>query len=675
MSALAGILGSLILSLIAKSTPVDEYVYCSNKAAMNEINIPFWDATNANYSTVPGSSLPGTTLDTVYEVNWALILGQLSTTQGPGAASATFKRPCTWWYGENYPFSKIYERPPNATGNLVRDSSFLSEPYGGWISALHQGGSLIENRTNTVFTNSQLRAWALISADSSVDRSLIGARPQSNGLAATQLLAAPNQSVAFDAVTSSTSGGLLQTIPTRYYFDALADPSVQFQPIPWFNTSSSTDDDLDVMIGDAIRSSIAEVAKIDKSDLLSNDLAKQNAVFLKINEVLKGLPHGAIYFNKIDHSNKKYSWNYHFGTDIRFSAASSFPQPGPRLLYQQTQLDNAILRNGNPGKFGDAQITQGFRILPQVGNTALNFPFGSLIGAILYPFGISFLLPIFAITLVQEKESRILVMMKMNGMKTWAHYLGHYITMFLLYTISTLIFIISGYYFKLNFFTITQSSVLFVLFFIWGNIQIAMAFLFSTLFNKSRTALVVVFLIVLCSVIISLVINNLFLDKDAPLAIFIWPPFAFYRALGLINSISIDVTQAGYKFKDFFGNNEVAHAIQFLFVEIFVVFGLAAYFDAVVPSEFGVAKPWHFPVTDLFAKKKTEQEILAEVDAIKIDEEEIKFEDADVKEERARVLSPKFVNDDHLLTMKHMRKIYAGRGGSGPKLAVKDVTL
>lgn len=50
------------------------------------------------------------------------------------------------------------------------------------------------------------------------------------------------------------------------------------------------------------------------------------------------------------------------------------------------------------------------------------------------------------------------------------------------------------------------------------------------------------------------------------------------------------------------------------------------------------------------------------------------MEDKDVKDERSRVL-----NNEHdpacPLIMKNMRKIYPGRGGLGPKLAVKDVTL
>ena len=50
------------------------------------------------------------------------------------------------------------------------------------------------------------------------------------------------------------------------------------------------------------------------------------------------------------------------------------------------------------------------------------------------------------------------------------------------------------------------------------------------------------------------------------------------------------------------------------------------------------------------------------------------MEDQDVKDERERVLKGDY-NRKAPLIMKNMRKIYPGRGGLGPKLAVKDVTL
>lgn len=392
----------------------------------------------------------------------------------------------------------------------------------------------------------------------------------------------------------------------------------------------------------------------------------------------------AIYFTKIDHVNKRYQWNYHYGFDARLTSSTTFPAAGPRLLFQQSQLDNAILRTNNATFFGAAQITQGFRIMPQLGTTLISIPFGGIIGGILYPFGVSFLLPIFAITLVQEKESRILVMMKMNGVKSFAYYLSHYITFYTLYALSTLAFLISGGIGKLTFFTLTEKPVLALMFFIWGHNQISLAFFFSTLFNKSRLALVSVFLIVLCSVVISLATDTIFTGA-APSAYFIWPPFAFYRALTLVNKASYLTTLTPYTMKIINSGDEVQTCLSFMAVEIFVFLFLAWYLDAVFPTEFGLQKPWHFIFSEprqLYQSYRSRK--INGVDhhseatmamAIKVDESETRHEDEDVKEERNRVLQTNLDEKQYPLIMKNMRKVYAGRGGAGPKLAVKDVTL
>jgi hypothetical protein len=166
----------------------------------------------------------------------------------------------------------------------------------------------------------------------------------------------------------------------------------------------------------------------------------------------------------------------------------------------------------------------------------------------------------------------------------------------------------------------------------------------------------------------------LFLLKEAPWALFLWPPFAFYRALGLANRSSFDPTRLPLRNADLIKNTEVARALWFMVGSIFVVFLLAAYFDAIFPTEFGIKTPWYFPITgffDLFRKKTTEEYIGTTV----TDDAETQFEDDDVREERKRVVDPNFDERGYPLVMKNMRKVYAGRGGAKPKLAVKDVTF
>ncbi|KAI8927349.1 hypothetical protein BC831DRAFT_549185 [Entophlyctis helioformis] len=694
MVAIAAFLGNLIVRLINNANPLKEYIQCSNVNASNSLNIPFWKTSDARLPSEPGTPFIGATTTTMYHVNWARV-ASLLTSGPPGAASATFQQPCTFWYGERYPYSSTtpYDRDPGATGKSVRDSTYTGQPVGGWFNALATGfaSGLVDSNTANIFGNKQLRSWAIYGVDPSVTPALVGTKARESDLTVAQFVAL--SSPAEFVSPSSAATGLLGTIPTRYWQDtsslSLTGQTVGgFVPVPYYvasTGSTGSSDDLDDQISSALNTIILEIAKLDKTALLgsTNDLVATNNLFIKIGKILQQLPHGALYFKKIDHTNKQYAFNMHYGTDIRLTGSSNFPKPGSRLIAQLTQLTNAILRNSDPARFGAAAITQGFRILPQLGSNAIYLPFGGLIGAILYPFGVSFLLPIFVITLVQEKEYRILVMMKMNGMKELSYYISHYIVFFILYVISTAIFLISGYVSKLTIFTVTETGVLILLFFLWGNVQIALAFFFATLFNKSRLALVIVFLLVLCSVIISLAMADIFDPAQMPAAIFLWPPFAFYRALSLVNKASYEQALRPYRISDLVGSDEVLTSIIFMAFEIPVILLVTAYLTCIFPTEFGVHKPWHFPVTDVlrayrrYQRKKAGLQTYSEEDlamSVKIDEKETQFEDADVKAERARIVEGKY-DPKCPLIMKNMRKVYAGRGGAGPKLAVKDVTF
>jgi hypothetical protein len=91
--------------------------------------------------------------------------------------------------------------------------------------------------------------------------------------------------------------------------------------------------------------------------------------------------------------------------------------------------------------------------------------------------------------LVREKEERILIMMQMNGLKTWTYYLSHYIHFYMLHILSSAIFLLIGAAVRMDMFVKTEPGVLILMFFIWGHNQISLAFFLATIFNKSRNAL------------------------------------------------------------------------------------------------------------------------------------------------------------------------------------------
>ncbi|KAJ3257632.1 hypothetical protein HK103_004420 [Boothiomyces macroporosus] len=658
MAALASILGNFILNALTSTIPIEEYLYCSNVAAMDSMNIPIWNLENPNLPKNSSDGIKGAKLPIYTNVNFRFFGGR--------------PQPCVLWYGEDYPKSSVYERPTTASGNKIRDTTLMAQPINGWFKALESGQ--IDQFTIFTFIRKQLYPWTFVSADPSVDFSLLGTKTKLDAIDMNNFL--NGSGPAF--VPASPNSGLLNTLPTKYYLDVSFNSSLSYKfngflPSPYYNVTSKTIPELDDLLAEYILNTTTQIVNLPKSGFsnANTDMASDIDIFLEINEILKNLPHGALYFDKIDHKKLRYSWTYLFGGGDVIES-TDFAGPVARMMYQQTQLDNAILRNSNVTAFSNASITQGLRTFPTYESTKLDFPIGGLLGSTLYPFGISFLLPIFVITLVSEKESRILLMMRMNGMKSWYYYATHYITMLILYCASAAIFYCTGLYFKLTLFTLTDTSLLLFALFVWGNCQIALAFLFSAIFKKSRDALVYVFLIVLCSVVIALFLDNIYFGEPYPSVMFVWPPFAFYHSLSLMNFASFLKREIPFKFADLFGQNEVALALKFLVVEVFVYFGIAMYIESILPTEYGIRKPWYFPVEFLWKNVRhgtMEQPSIAPVQSY-----ENHLEDLDVKAERDRVLNDRYDESENLLVVKNMRKVYKDRG-DGEKIAVDSVTF
>ncbi|KAJ3348621.1 hypothetical protein HDU91_006538 [Kappamyces sp. JEL0680] len=667
-------------ALNASAGQPTEYVLCSRERNMNQINIPYWSNSSAPFPVTEISDanrwqFGGSTLSSVQHVNWGYFPNWYS--------------PCQFWYEEGYTNSDIYSQSPApASGKLIRDSSFVAQPVGGWLPNIMDQFNdtsatryLVNATTSLVWQMWQQHTSVVVAYSDNVNAADVGSKPMLSPLPIknyTQLPASPP----FQS-PQSLATGLLGSIPTRYY---LSVNSMSIHPVPYYNHTTGADEAIDDYIAASIRSVSAALFNLDKSALRGTNATAKTVVNNQATELVGNLVHGGIYFTNIDHANKQYAWNYHFGTsDILYTARRQRQMPfhGQRMLYQQTQLDNAILRNGNVAGLGNAQITHGFRMFPYVANTLALYPIASWLGLILFPFGVSFLLPVFAVLIVQEKEQRILIMCKMNGMKTHSYYISHYLTFLVLYCFSAFVFIVAGKLCLLTMMTMTENAVLALVFFLWGNNLIALAFLLSTFFSKSRNALIFIFLLVLCSVISALAVNQIFEVKVVPTGFFVWPPFAFYRILDRLAVVTYTKNAVPYSMSQLVPGNEVFTAIVCMVVEWPIVLLLTLYSDAVTPSEFGITRPWHFPVSAAAlwwrTRGKTKHEVAEQerslAVAIQIDASETVYEDEDVKAERVRVSGEAFRDADYPLVMRNMRKVYSGRGGQGPKLAVKDVSF
>ena len=326
------------------------------------------------------------------------------------------------------------------------------------------------------------------------------------------------------------------------------------------------------------------------------------------------------------------------------------------------------------------EINTGFRGFPFVYSTAFSFPAKSYVADTMFPLGLSFQIGAFVMYMINEKEERIHIMMQMNGLKKMTYYFVNYVHIFIMQLIGAVFLLIGGFIFQYSFFTETAAGVYLILFLLWSFCTVSLVFFIKTFFAQARQGMIVTNILMMLSIAIQLVVVNLFTTSGPPAAYYIWPPFAFYSAIHYINIASYDDTMMPYSMSTLSNASDpVAMAYIALVIGAVAYLLVAFYLEAVLPSQYGTRKPFYFPITDGFHMIKRLAAPKVDVDIEKagsetdinrpIDEEEVQFEDADVKAERKRVMAGIDLEGAPLV-IKRLRKEYPGG-----KVAVKDITL
>jgi hypothetical protein len=184
-----------------------------------------------------------------------------------------------------------------------------------------------------------------------------------------------------------------------------------FQSVPYFEKYSesvgSDANEVDNKLWNILEEALKGLSLVNKNVLISGSATGvERLKFLNdVAAVITKVPWGAILFQKYDTAELNYQYVLQVGNDRRVSRASSFPTQGFRRYFLNGMLSNAILKETQSG----SSIAQGLRAMPSLVSTKISLPIGSFIGRILYPFGVSFLLPIFTLTLLREKVFKFIL--------------------------------------------------------------------------------------------------------------------------------------------------------------------------------------------------------------------------------------------------------------------------
>lgn len=163
----------------------------------------------------------------------------------------------------------------------------------------------------------------------------------------------------------------------------------------------------------------------------------------------------------------------------------------------------------------------------------------------------------------------------MNGLKSWIYFLAHYVDFLLSAMVSMAIFLLVAAGFRLEIVSISPGPII-ILLIVWINAAISLSFAISTMFSDARNALVGAFLVLLMSIVISVAATAIW-DNNPPSPYFIWPPFACYTAIGIINSAAVSLNAPVLTTSTMRDGGKLLTAIHYLLVEWVIFFLIAIY--------------------------------------------------------------------------------------------------
>ncbi|XP_058195611.1 ABC transporter A family member 7-like [Rhododendron vialii] len=311
----------------------------------------------------------------------------------------------------------------------------------------------------------------------------------------------------------------------------------------------------------------------------------------------------------------------------------------------------------------------------------LKLDFASLLGPLFFTWVIIQLFPVILTSLVYEKQQKLRIMMKMHGLGDGPYLMISYAYFLALSIAYMLCFVIFGSVIGLKFFTLNDYSIQFVFYFIYINLQIALAFLVASFFSNVKTATVIGYVLVFGTGLLGGFLFQFFVeDTSFPggwiIVMELYPGFSLYRGLYEFSQYAFTgnyMGTHGMRWGDLSdSNNGMRDVLIIMSLEWLVVLFVAYYIDQVISSG---RSPLFF--LNNFRKKPLSSPSLkrdsSERQGSKVS---IEMDKPDVAQEREKVeqllLEP---NMNHSIICDNLKKVYPKRDGNPEKVAVRGMSL
>lgn len=297
--------------------------------------------------------------------------------------------------------------------------------------------------------------------------------------------------------------------------------------------------------------------------------------------------------------------------------------------------------------------------------TAKGLIIADFLGAFFFPLILSFLLPVFMYTLVLEKQGKLREMMKLTGMKMRNYICVNYLVFFTYYIVILVEFLILCFIFQFRAITQTSPAIIAIAYIGWGLCLVSWAFFLSAFISKTLIAVVLGYLLTIFGTTAGVILSSQVFQKGdlSYKPVYLINPLALTDVIYSISIACNKLTCPGVE--ALWMDREIQIGIIAIYFNALWYLIVGLYIDAVIPQQWGISKPWYFPIQWMWSCcKRKNSDIPKNVYALP------ENEDGDVIKEREKVLSGEKTSENCPILIQSLHKKYNRK-----KTALHELTI
>lgn len=208
-----------------------------------------------------------------------------------------------------------------------------------------------------------------------------------------------------------------------------------------------------------------------------------------------------------------------------------------------------------------------------------------------------YILPVYRLisNVVAEKESKARESMKMMGLSDFSYWLSWFTYYFVVVTVISVFCLIV---LSINVIKNSNRGIIFLFLWIFGLSLFGMCVLLQSFFSRARVAAITGTLVYFGTSFINSAVQDPEVKQSAKNLASLLPTVAISR--GCVNLGLFETNGIGLNFENItaiYENYRFADCLILMVISLVITFWLGIYLDNVLPSAYGLRKPWYFCLT------------------------------------------------------------------------------